>query len=79
LPPPPPPPGLLAQLHIDLLRGIAHRHQLDAANWLPYLANRLVADAGALRQHLLLLPFHPKRGREAPEYAVLPARERWVG
>lgn len=69
-------PGLLAQLHIDLLRGIATRTPVGPDNWTSMLASRLAGDATALDQPLDQLPFRPRRGREPAAYAALGAVQR---
>ncbi|WIA09907.1 hypothetical protein OEZ85_010121 [Tetradesmus obliquus] len=71
-----PGPGLLAQLHVDLLQGIATRSHVGLDNWVTTLAARLASEAHAMQQPLTALPFRPVRGREAAEYAALGARQR---
>ncbi|WIA29977.1 hypothetical protein OEZ86_000075 [Tetradesmus obliquus] len=71
-----PGPGLLAQLHVDLLQGIATRSHVGLDNWVTTLAARLASEAHAMQQPLTGLPFRPVRGREAAEYAALGARQR---
>jgi hypothetical protein len=68
--------GLLAQLHVDLLQGIATRSHVGLDNWVSTLAARLASEANAMQQPLASLPFRPVRGREAAEYAALGARQR---
>jgi hypothetical protein len=68
--------GLLAQLHVDLLQGIATRSHVGLDNWVSTLAARLASEANAMQQPLASLPFRPVRGREAAEYASLGARQR---
>jgi hypothetical protein len=78
LPPLPPPPGLLAQLHVDLLRGIATRSQVGQNNWTSTLSARLLSEAAAQQAPLARLPFRPVRGKEARDYAALSAVNRCV-
>lgn len=76
--------GTLAQLHVDLLRGIATRSQVGQNNFASTLSARLISEAHAMQLPLSRLPFRPVRGREARDYAKLGAVDRcvrglWVG
>ena len=71
-----PPPGLLAQLHIDLLRGIATRSQVGPSNWASTLSARLLSEAHAMQLPPTRLPFRPVRGKEARHYSQLSAVQR---
>lgn len=73
--------GLLAQLHVDLLQGVAPRSQVGESNWASTLSSRLLSEAYASSsqqggQGPDRLPFRPVRGREAREYAQLSAVSR---
>lgn len=70
--------GILAQLHIDLLRGIATRSQVGQTNWASTLSARLLSEAAAMQLPPSRLPFRPVRGKEARDYAALSAVDRWV-
>jgi hypothetical protein len=70
------PAGILAQLHVDLLRGIATRSQVGQNNWVTTLSARLLSEAHAMQLSPSRLPFRPVRGREAREYAKLSAVDR---
>jgi hypothetical protein len=72
------PAGILAQLHVDLLRGIATRSQVGQNNWVTTLSARLLSEAHAMQLPASRLPFRPVRGREAREYAKLNAVDRCV-
>lgn len=70
--------GILAQLHVDLLKGIATKSHVGLENWVSTLAARLISEANAMQQPLIQLPFKPVRGKEAAGYAQLGAVQRWV-
>jgi len=72
----PPAAGLLAQLHVDLLRGIATRSQVGQNNWASTLAARLLSEAHAMQLPASRLAFRPVRGKEARDYAALSATQR---
>ncbi|CAK0785661.1 hypothetical protein CVIRNUC_008872 [Coccomyxa viridis] len=69
--------GLLGSLHMDLMRGISTRSTITPATWAMYLAERLkqrwrMSGNGEYWPP----PFHPRRNREAAEYAALPTMGR---
>ncbi|CAD7698498.1 unnamed protein product [Ostreobium quekettii] len=67
-----PGPGLLADLHMALLRGISPRMQLSEFNWTAQLALKL-HDQWRREQGVSDLPFRPMKGQESEDYAKLPS------
>ncbi|GMH35160.1 hypothetical protein BSKO_03028 [Bryopsis sp. KO-2023] len=70
-----PGPGLLASIHMGLLRGISPRSQINEETWTVYLASKLLA------QHIregkrAELHFAPQKGHEMEEYAALSSTNR---
>jgi hypothetical protein len=67
--------GLLAEVHLALMRGISPKGEASGAPWPAHLANKLrfhwrpLSDGGAC-------PFRPEKHGEAAAYAALPAPAR---
>ncbi len=68
--------GLLASLHLDLLKGISARTPATLDSWTDFLSNRLVYEATAAGQPLHQLPFKAQKGRGAWAYAALGIQQR---
>ncbi len=69
-------PGLLAELHVELLRGIVSNPKaLDIENWTTGFSNRLRHEWAGLSGRRAP-PFRPTKGREAHDYAALDIRDR---
>ncbi|KAK9834896.1 hypothetical protein WJX81_007008 [Elliptochloris bilobata] len=68
-------PGVLADVHLGLLRGISTRSELTEHNWATRLGDRLRVfwQANGVPGRP---PFAPARGQEALEYARLPTLQR---
>jgi hypothetical protein len=67
--------GLLADVHIDLMRGISPKSDITVANWQVHLANKMKFHWKALSGGAPS-PFKPEKYYEAATYAVLPSSER---
>lgn len=67
--------GLLADIHIDLMKGISSKSDVKLSNWQVHLANKIRFHWKPLSDGTPC-PFKPEKYLEAPSYAVLPAVQR---
>jgi len=67
--------GLLADVHIDLMRGISPKNEISTANWQIHLANKIKFHWRNLNDGTVC-PFKPEKYLEAISYAELPAAYR---
>ncbi|GAB4823251.1 hypothetical protein N2152v2_010297 [Parachlorella kessleri] len=67
--------GLLADVHIDLMRGISPKSDVSPANWAVHLANKIKYHWKTLSDGTPC-PFKPEKYFEAATYAMLPSSQR---
>ena len=67
--------GLLADVHIDLMRGISPKNEITKSNWQVHLANKIKFHWRALSD-ATPCPFKPEKYLEAVTYAELRAQLR---
>lgn len=67
--------GLLASVHIELMKGISSKNQVSESNWQCQLANKIRYHWRSLSDKTPC-PFKPEKYLEAPTYAGLPAKRR---
>ena len=67
--------GLLADIHIDLMRGISPKNEVSTSNWQIHLANKIKFHWRNLNDGTPC-PFKPEKYLEAISYAELPASNR---
>ena len=67
--------GLLATIHIEIMKGISSKNQVSESNWQCQLANKIRYHWRSLSDKTPC-PFKPEKYLEAPTYAGLPARRR---
>jgi hypothetical protein len=67
--------GLLADVHVDLMRGISPKNEVTVANWQVHLANKIKFHWRNLSDGTPC-PFKPDKYLEALEYAELPTPYR---
>lgn len=67
--------GLLADVHVDLMRGISPKNEVTVANWQVHLANKIKFHWRNLYDGTPC-PFKPDKYLEALEYAELPTPYR---
>ncbi|KAH7619637.1 hypothetical protein Ndes2526B_g06619 [Nannochloris sp. 'desiccata'] len=67
--------GLLADIHIDLMRGISPKNEISTTNWQIHLANKIKFHWRNLNDGTPC-PFKPEKYLEAISYAELPAAYR---
>lgn len=67
--------GLLADVHIDLMRGISPKNEVNPANWAVHLANKIKYHWKNLADGTPC-PFKPEKYFEAVTYATLPSQQR---
>eukprot|EP00890_Picochlorum_soloecismus_P000415 jgi/Picsp_1/1374/NSC_04853-R1_protein len=67
--------GLLASLHIEIMKGISSKNQVSESNWQCQLANKIRYHWRSLSDKTPC-PFKPEKYLEAPTYAGLPAKKR---
>ncbi|KDD76532.1 hypothetical protein H632_c192p0, partial [Helicosporidium sp. ATCC 50920] len=67
--------GLLADVHVSILRGISPKSEIHAGNWVVHLANKIKFHWKSL-VYGPPCPFKPGKYYEALTYAALPAEAR---